>query len=478
MAESIANKAAVGTFWAAVDRFGAMALQFGFNLVLARLLLPRDFGAIGMIEIFIVVSQVLVDGGFASALIQKKEPTQTDYSTIFYWNILMSVCLYGIIYFCAPFIAGFYNMPELQPVLRTIGLLLITNAMSIIQTNRLRKQLALDKLALANLSAYAIAGSFAVAAAHSGYGVWSLVILQLSFSTLLAVILWIVTRWTPAPVISRDSLRELFSFGGYLLAATLLQEICKNMQALVIGKRFSATTLGLYSQASKLDKISSYTLPNILVQVMYPVYASVQDDNDRLSAMLRANTRVISFAIFPLMAILILIAAPLVVFLWGDDWVPCAPYFQVMCVGGLSICLQNVNFYAVAAKGKSHTLFNWSFYKWGFLLLTIFVGMLFGIYGILWGLVLSNFNIYFVNAFLAARHTGYTISSQMRDILPILLLAAACMGAVYLLQMLMPLHFILTACVYLILYVGLAWSFRMKVAEEIKTVIGRFINKR
>lgn len=478
MAESIANKAAVGTFWAAVDRFGAMALQFGFNLVLARLLLPRDFGAIGMIEIFIVVSQVLVDGGFASALIQKKEPTQTDYSTIFYWNILMSVCLYGIIYLCAPLVADFYNMPELQPVLRTIGLLLITNAMSIIQTNRLRKQLALDKLAIANLSAYAIAGSFAVAAAHSGYGVWSLVILQLSFSTLLAVILWIVTRWTPAPVISRDSLRELFSFGGYLLAATLLQEICKNMQALVIGKRFSATTLGLYSQASKLDKISSYTLPNILVQVMYPVYASVQDDNDRLSAMLRANTRVISFAIFPLMAILILIAAPLVVFLWGDDWVPCAPYFQVMCVGGLSICLQNVNFYAVAAKGKSHTLFNWSFYKWGFLLLTIFVGMLFGIYGILWGLVLSNFNIYFVNAFLAARHTGYTISSQMRDILPILLLAAACMGAVYLLQMLMPLHFILTACVYQILYVGLAWSFRMKVAEEIKTVIGRFINKR
>lgn len=478
MAESIANKAAVGTFWAAVDRFGAMALQFGFNLVLARLLLPRDFGAIGMIEIFIVVSQVLVDGGFASALIQKKEPTQTDYSTIFYWNILMSVCLYGIIYLCAPLVADFYNMPELQPVLRTIGLLLITNAMSIIQTNRLRKQLALDKLAIANLSAYAIAGSFAVAAAHSGYGVWSLVILQLSFSTLLAVILWIVTRWTPAPVISRDSLRELFSFGGYLLAATLLQEICKNMQALVIGKRFSATTLGLYSQASKLDKISSYTLPNILVQVMYPVYASVQDDNDRLSAMLRANTRVISFAIFPLMAILILIAAPLVVFLWGDDWVPCAPYFQVMCVGGLSICLQNVNFYAVAAKGKSHTLFNWSFYKWGFLLLTIFVGMLFGIYGILWGLVLSNFNIYFVNAFLAARHTGYTISSQMRDILPILLLAAACMGAVYLLQMLMPLHFILTAFVYLILYVGLAWSLRMKVAQEIKTVIGRFISKR
>lgn len=478
MAESIANKAAVGTFWAAVDRFGAMALQFGFNLVLARLLLPRDFGAIGMIEIFIVVSQVLVDGGFASALIQKKEPSQTDYSTIFYWNIFIAVILYGLLFLCSPWIAVFYNMPELQSVLRVIGLILITNAMSIIQTNRLRKQLALDRLACANLSAYAIGGALAVSAAYSGYGVWSLVILQLGYSSLLALILWMLTKWRPDLIFSRESLRGLFSFGGYLLAASLLQEICKNMQALVIGKRFSATTLGLYSQASKLDKISSYTLPNILVQVMYPVYASVQDDDSRLVGMLRLNTRLISFVIFPLMAILILVARPLVVFLWGEEWSQCAPYFQVMCVGGLSICLQNVNFFAVAAKGESHTLFNWSFYKWGFLLATIFVGMNFGIYGILWGLVLSNFNIYFVNAMLAARHTGYSLSMQFRDISPILVLSAVCMAAIYLLRSVLPHHFSLTIVIYALTYVSSAYFLRLKAADEIKTAIGRFINKR
>lgn len=453
-------------------------MQFGFNLVLARLLIPRDFGIIGMIEIFILVSQVLVDGGFASALIQKKEPTQTDYSTIFYWNIFISVVLYGVLFLCAPPIARFYNMPQLSEVLRVIGLILITNALSIIQTNRLRKQLALGRLACANLAAYGTGGALAVVAAYHGFGVWSLVILQLGYSSLLAVILWIITKWTPTLVFSRRSFRELFSFGGYLLAASILQEICKNIQTLVIGKRFSATTLGLYTQAQKLDKIFSYTVPNILVQVMYPVYASMQDDDRRLVDMLGLNTRMISYIIFPVMAMLILVAHPLVVFLWGEEWSQCAPYFQVMCVGGLSICLQNVNFFAVAAKGKSRTLFNWSLYKWSFLLASIFIGMYFGIYGILWGLVLSNFNIYIVNAALAARHTGYTLAIQARDILPVLSLTSLCMAAVWALRSAVPHHFILTVVIYVALYLALSYIFRLKIAGEIKTAAVRFIHKR
>lgn len=453
-------------------------MQFGFNLVLARLLIPRDFGIIGMIEIFLLVSQVLVDGGFASALIQKKEPSQTDYSTIFYWNIFISAVLYGVIFLCAPLIARFYNMPQLQSVLRVIGLILITNALSIIQTNRLRKQLAINRLACANLTAYGAGGALAVVAAYHGYGVWSLVILQLGYSSLLAVILWIITKWVPTFVFSFRSFRELFSFGGYLLAASLLQEICKNIQTLVIGKRFSATTLGLYSQAQKLDKIFSYTVPNILVQVMYPVYASMQDDDRRLVDMLGLNTRMISYIIFPVMAVLILVASPLIVFLWGEEWSQCAPYFQVMCVGGLSICLQNVNFFAVAAKGKSRTLFNWSLYKWSFLLASIFIGMYFGIYGILWGLVLSNFNIYLVNAVLAARHTGYTLAMQARDILPVLSMTALCMATVWVFRSAVPHHFIFTVLIYVALYLSLSYIFRLKIAGEIKTAVARFIHKR
>lgn len=478
MADSIGGKAIKGTVWASVDRVGNMALQFGVNLVLARILLPSDFGAIGMLEIFIVVSQVIIDGGFASALIQKKEPTQTDYSTIFYWNIVVALVLYSIIFFCAPFVAEFFNLPVLKPVLRVIGLILITNALSVIQTNRLRKFLELNKLACANLIAYASSGACAIIGAYNGLGVWSLVILQLGYSSFLAILLWAMTGWRPAPVFSKKSVKELFSFGGYLLAASLLQEICRNIQGVIIGKRFSSTDMGLYSQAYKLDRIASYTLPNILVQVMFPVYASVQDDDERLAGMLGLNTRLISFVIFPLMAILILIAEPLIVWLWGDVWQPSAPYFQILCVGGLFICLQNTNFFAVAAKGKSRLLFYWSIYKWSFLLVCLFVGMLFGMTGLLWGMVLSNFNIFMVNVLLASRHTPYSFSEQMGDILPVLLLAAVCMAGVFTLQTWLNLHFILVAVMYLVSYVGLAYIMHFKVMDEIGLVVSKFVNKR
>ncbi|WP_289732630.1 lipopolysaccharide biosynthesis protein [uncultured Duncaniella sp.] len=477
MSDSLGHKAMKGTVWATVDRIGNMCLQFGVNLVLARLLLPREFGAIGMLEIFIVVSQVLIDGGFAAALIQKKNPTQTDYSTIFYWNIFIAVILYGAIFLCAPFVAEFFNLPLLRNLLRVIGLILITNAFSLIQTNRLRKKLELNKLACANLCAYTISGILAVATAYFGFGVWSLVVLQLGYSTLLAVILWVITGWMPSAVFSRQSLRELFGFGGYLLAATLLQEICKNLQGVIIGKRFSATAMGLYSQASKLDRIASYTLPNILVQVMYPVYASVQDDDERLVNMLGLNTRLISSVIFPLMAVLILVAHPLIVCLWGDAWSACAPYFQILCVGGLFICLQNTNFFAVAAKGKSRLLFYWSIYKWSFLLLCLFVGMNFGIYGLLWGMTLSNFNIFMVNALLASRHTGYKFSMQIGDILPLLSLTIVTFLSTYILENLLSCHFVVTVLIFVAIYIALAYSFNLKVVGEIKMVIMRFLKK-
>ena len=200
MSDSLGHKAMKGTVWATVDRIGNMCLQFGVNLVLARLLLPREFGAIGMLEIFIVVSQVLIDGGFAAALIQKKIRLRLIIPLFFYWNIFIAVILYGAIFLCAPFVAEFFNLPLLRNLLRVIGLILITNAFSLIQTNRLRKKLELNKLACANLCAYTISGILAVATAYFGFGVWSLVVLQLGYSTLLAVILWVITGWMPSAV--------------------------------------------------------------------------------------------------------------------------------------------------------------------------------------------------------------------------------------------------------------------------------------
>lgn len=419
MGDSLSHKATTGAIWATIDRFSLMIIQFVVNLILARLLLPKDFGIIGMLAIFIAVSQTLIDSGFGSALIQKKQPSQTDYSTIFYWNLCFSALLYFLLFLVAPVIATFYNMPMLCNVLRTLALGLILNGILSIQRTRLQKILAFRSIAIVNVSSYILGALVAVLMAQNDFGVWSLVGMQLVYGGVGIIIMWCVTHWKPSFEFSITSLRELFSFGGYMMAANILQTICQNVQGLIIGKRFSATQMGYFSQAYKLDQITSYTIPQVIVQVMYPVYSSLQDDRQRLSNVLLMNMRVIAFIVYPILTMLILDAESLIDFLYGQKWLQAVPYFRVLCVGGYFVCLQNLNFYAVAAVGKSKSLFKWSFYKWGFLLTALLIGMNFGMYGILWGMVLSSFNIYITNVYLAYLHVGIGVKQQINSILPI-----------------------------------------------------------
>lgn len=420
LTDSLGHKAVKGAIWATIDRFGSMGIQFVVNLILARLLLPADFGIIGMLTIFIAVSQTLIDGGFGSALIQKKNPTQIDYSTIFFWNLLFSALLYFALYLLSPLIAQFYSMPQLTAVLRVMAISLIITGVFAIQKTRLQKMLAFKTIAFINLSAYTLAAIIAIIMAYKDFGVWSLVGMQLSYGIISVIVIGLATRWLPTICFSKASMKELFGFGGYIMAANILQTICQNVQGIIIGKRFSATQMGYFSQAYKLDQVTSYSIPQVIVQVMYPVYSSIQDDRERLNNMVLMNMRVIAFIVYPILAVLILIAEPLIELLYGQKWLPAAPYFKVLCVGGFFVCLQNLNFYAVAAVGKSKALFKWSFYKWGFLLAALVIGMNFGMYGILWGMVISSANIFFVNALLSTKHTGLSLAKQLLAIMPIL----------------------------------------------------------
>lgn len=254
--------------------------------------------------------------------------------------------------------------------------------------------------------------------AYHGWGVWSLVNMYITNGILSLLILWIISKWKPSLSFSFNSIKNLFSFGGYLMSASILQQISQNIQGIIIGKRFSASDMGYFSQADKLNSVVSSSIPNIITQVMYPVFSNIQDDRDRLQQMLLINLRIISFIIFPLMGVLIIIAQPLIVGLYGEKWLPSVPIFQILCVSGFFICLQNINFYAVAAVGASKALFNWSFYKWGFLLAAILIGMIWGLYGIIWGMVLSSLNIFLVNAYLASKKADVPFNLQLLSILP------------------------------------------------------------
>ena len=477
MTESIAKKAIKGTVWSACDRFGVMVLQFAVNLILARLLTPSDFGIIGLLYIFIAISQTFIDGGFGSALIQKKNPTEIDYSTIFYWNIFISLIFYGILFISSHWISDFYHLPILSNILKVLGCSLILNGINAIQVNRLQKKLKFNTLAKTNISSYLMSASLTIFLANNGYGVWSLVAMAICQPTFRIMFLFILTRWHPKLAFSTQSLKDLISFGGYLLIGNLLESIFKNIQGLIIGRKFSAAQMGYYSQADKLDQLVSFSIPQVISSVMYPVFSQYQDDKERLMELMKYDFRVISFGIYPLLICLIIISEQLILFLYGEKWLPSVPYFQILCVGGFLYSINNIVYYAVAASGKSKALLGVSIYKWLMLGVFLMIGMNFGMKGIMWGIALSYWNIFFTNAMLAKKYVGITISLIIISLLPAFLVSIGAavipiIGIIYL-----PHLWIIWTICYFVLYLILSWIFNSLGIEDVKLIIAKLKNK-
>lgn len=471
MAESLGKQVAKGTLWSGIDRFGGMILQFVSNLVMARILMPSDYGALGMLMIFLAVSQVIVDGGFGSALIQKKNPTQTDYSTILIWSVGLGAALYLILFLCAPAIGRFYDMPELSPVLRVVAVSVPLMGISSVQINRLQKQLGFKQIAAGNILSQLIGAGVGITLAILGAGVWSLVWSWLSSAASRVAILYLCSRWLPSAVFSKESFRNLFSFGGYLFLANVLETVCKNLQGLVIGKRFSATQLGYFSQAQKLDNITSYAIPQVIATVMYPVFSKFQDDRQRISEIMNMDVRVISFLLYPVFTLLILEAAPIIELLYGAKWLPSAPYYRILCVGGYFYCLNNIAFYAVAACGKSRQLFFASIAKWSCLALFLLIGMNFGMLGIVWSLSISYINIFLINALMAWKYVGNSLLRVTASFLPALALSAVAGGASFLLQRFCGVPWGAIIPIFAALYIAGAWLSRIKAADDTIKVI-------
>ncbi len=420
MADNLKQKTVSGAIWSGIDKFATVMLNFVSGIVLARLLTPSDYGVIGMLTIFLAISSTFIDGGFGSALIQKKRPTNVDYSTILYWNVGLSIVLYAILYFSAPFVAEFYDLSLLCDVLRVLGITLIINAARIVQFNQLKKRLEFKNVAIVNLSSSFVALSITIYLAWKGWGVWALVAQQLILSSLCTLLYWITSKWRPVLKFSIESFKALFSFGGFVLLSNLFNTLCNNIQGLLIGKIYNSSTLGFYSKARSLEYQTSTFISSVLDQVSYPVLSEAQDDKSRMAGILKQFTRLSAFFTFPIMALLILLAHPVFLLLYGERWVDAVPYFQLLCLAGIAISLQNINYYAVAALGQSKDLFIWTFIKRTIGLFLVIGGLLaFRLYGLLIGTVLSSWIVFTINACLASKYVGYGFGKQMYDLLPI-----------------------------------------------------------
>lgn len=478
------QRAASGMAWAALQKYSAMGIQFISGIILARLLTPYDYGCIGMLTIFMVLAEAFIDGGFGSALIQKKRPTQEDYSTIFYWNLGVALLMYAVLYFCAPAIARFYDIPLLCDVLRVQGLVLFIYAFNIVQRNQLKKQLNFKVLSIVTITTSIIALSVTIVLAYKGFGVWALVVQHLITAAIPAVVFWFFIKWRPKLVFSWKSFKELFSFGFYMFLTNLLNQLGNQIQGLLIGRVYDSSTMGYYSKAKSTEELASTSISGVMGQVTYPLYAECQHDLPVLINVIKRITISIAYLTFPIMALLFLLAKPIFVLLYSERWLESVPYFQILCIAGIAISLQGVNYLAVAAVGKSKQMFTWTVVKRVVGLLFVVSGLILGgIWGLLVGMVLQSWLIYFINSFQVHKYIGYKITRQMQDLLPIVVLsliafiAAFLAGDYFSVLNMYPLA-IIQLFVFVIIYLGGSMLMKMEsfkyVRETIPLVFGKF----
>lgn len=459
------QKAASGMVWTALQKYSTMGIQFISGIVLARLLTPYDYGCIGMLSIFMVLAEAFIDGGFGSALIQKKRPSQEDYSTIFWWNISMAVLMYAILFFCAPAIARFYDIPLLCDVLRVQGIVLFIYALNIVQRNQLKKKLNFKVLSIVTISTSVISLIVTIVMAYKGFGVWALVVQNLVTASIPAVVFWFFIKWRPILIFSKDSFKELFSFGFYMFLVQLLERFSTQVTGLIVGKVYNPTALGYYSKAIGTEKLASHSISSIMTQVTYPLFAEAQNDRVMLGNMIKRLSTTISYITFPMMFLLLLIAKPLFVILYSEKWLQCVPYFQLLCISGLAACLQSANVQSILAIGKSRTMLIWTIVK-RVVGLTFKIGglLIFGIYGLLIGVIINTWFSYFVNIYLVSKYIGYKWNQQLLDILPVGIVSVIALlfsfGCSYMIGLSMYWDGFVRLIVFLLVYLG--WSFIFK----------------
>ena len=479
---NLKQKAASGMIWTALQKYSTMFIQFISGIILARLLTPYDYGCIGMLSIFMVLAEAFIDGGFGSALIQKKRPTQEDYSTIFWWNLGMALFMYAVLFVSAPAVSRFYDIPLLCNVLRVQGLVLFIYAFNIVQRNQLKKKLNFKVLSLVTILTSVTALVITVIMAYKGMGVWALVAQNMITAAIPAIVFWFFIKWRPALSFSKQSFKDLFGFGFYMFLTNLLQRFYSQIQGLLIGKLYSPVTMGYYSKAKGTEHLASQSISQVMSQVTYPLYAEVQDDKEKMQNMVKRLTMTLSYLTFPLLFILLLCAKPLFVLLYSDKWLQSVPYFQVLCLAGLAYCLQSANYQTIAAIGKSKTMFLWSLLKRAVGLVGVVGGVaLWGMKGLLLGVVFSNWFIYFVNIGLVSKYIGYKWQKQLLDIMPVAVASIICAllsyGCGYLLHLSLYPDGIVKFLVYSVLYLGWSLIFKPESFTYTMTIVSPMIDK-
>lgn len=426
------QKTISGLLWSFTDNFINLGITFTVGIILARLLSPREFGLIGMLTFFIAVSQSFINSGFSQALIRKKDPSQEDYSTVFYYNILISFICYSILYFGAGYISFFFKEPLLKPLVRIIGLTLIINAFTIIQQTILTRRIDFKLLTKISIISSIVSGLAAIIMATGGLGVWSLVVKTITMYSTTSILLWLWNKWKPIPVFSIQSFKELFSFGSNLLISGLINTIFHNLYYLVIGKYFSAQNLGYYTRAEQFSSLPSSNLTAVVQRVSYPVLSSISEDIPRLKLAYKKLIRLTMFASFFLMLGMAAIARPMVLVLIGEKWEPIVTYLQLICIAGMFYPLHALNLNMIQVEGRSDFFLRLEIIKKVLAIPIIIIGIVWGIEAMIGGMIMNNIIAYYLNSYWSGKLIGYSSYEQLKDIFPSFLMATVISTIIFL----------------------------------------------
>lgn len=455
-----------GFFWKFGERITAQLVSLIVSIVLARLLSPGDYGAVSLILVFITIANVFVSNGFGSALVQKKDADEVDFSSVFYINILLSFILYAIVFFVAPFIAQFYAIPIISPALRVLGIRIIFAAINTIQQAYVTRNMLFRKFFWSTLIGTLFSGVVGVCLAYKGYGAWALVIQYLLNTCVDTLVLWIIVRWRPICAFSWKKARQLISFGWKILISGLLDTGYLQMRNLLIGKVYTTEDLAYYNQG---DKYSAFIIRNIntsIGSILLPVMANEQDDVERVKQMTRRSIQISSFFIWPMMIGMAVLSKDFVGVVLTEKWYPCVPYLRVLCVAYALWPIHTANLQAINALGRSDVFLKLEIIKKIVSISIIIVSLQFGPFAIAVGVLVDGIIGTFINSFPNRKLINYTYFEQMRDICPSILLSGLMGGIISLLVNISDVRWIVMSVQVLIggiTYFGLAALFKVDI---------------
>jgi O-antigen/teichoic acid export membrane protein len=447
---SLTDKTMGGFIWAFGERFGVQAMQMVIFIVLARILTPEAFGLMGMLAVFIAVSQSLTDSGFGQALIQKKETDEVDYSSVFYINLVVSAAIYGLLFVGAPLIASFYGEAILVDLIRVLSLKFIIAAFSMVQIAKLTKEVQFKKLMIAKLPSTLLGGAAGITAAYMDFGVWSLIIQQLTDITAYSIQVWIQSKWRPMWVFDWQRVKELFDFGSKMMVSGILNTVYKNIYEIVIGRFYTTAQVGFYTQAHKIKQLPVQNISSALSRVTFPVLSEIQDDDVRLKRAYKKIIRQVIFIIAPVMVGAVVIAEPMFRFVLTEKWLPAVPYFQWLCVTGFFYPLNAYNLNILKVKGRSDLFLKLEIVKKIIGVIGIVIAVQYSVMALVILQAITATIAYGINSFYSGLFIDYTVLEQMKDLALIVIAAILMGGALLIFNLFIPLPDLLLLLVNII----------------------------